>query len=168
MQCYRLRTILCDTADMTPRTHCKSSHGSRCIFLKCLARREEGGAAHGSIFFGEALLLCARPTQSGASREATRRAGVLLPCGYVARSSRSRSYATAVRRTSTPRRKAKSLPARPVSTFDMSSNTIPTLLLIRRASPFVPLHSPDSADSLIFFTRKLDLRAAGGEFTLRD
>ena len=159
MQCYRLRTILCDTADMTLRTHCKSSHGSRCISLKRLARREEG--AYPKVCDRRATPPCA-------SREATRRAGVLLPCGYVARSSRSCGYATAVRRTSTPRRKAKSLPARPVSTFAMSSNTISTLLLIRRASHFVPLHSPDSADSLIFFTRKLDLRAAGGEFTRRD
>ena len=35
-------------------------------------------------------------------------------------------------------------------TADMTRNTIPTLFLIRRASHFVPLHSPDSADSLIF------------------
>jgi hypothetical protein len=38
-------------------------------------------------------------------------------------------------------------------TADMAPNTISTLLLIRRASHFVPLHSPDSpdsADSLIF------------------
>jgi hypothetical protein len=35
-------------------------------------------------------------------------------------------------------------------TADMTPNTISTLFLIRRASPFVPLHSPDSADSLIF------------------
>jgi len=34
----------------------------------------------------------------------------------------------------------------------MTRNTISTLLLIRRASHFVPLHSPDSADSLIFFS----------------
>jgi hypothetical protein len=57
-------------------------------------------------------------------------------------------------------------------TADMTRNTISTLLLIRRASYFVPLHSPDSADSadsLIFFTRKRDLHAAnGGKFTLRD
>jgi hypothetical protein len=54
-------------------------------------------------------------------------------------------------------------------TADMTRNTILTLLLIRRASPFVPLHSPDSPDSLIFFTRKRNPRAAsGGEFTLSD
>jgi len=35
-------------------------------------------------------------------------------------------------------------------TADMTPNTISTLLLMRRASHFVPLHSPDSADSLIF------------------
>jgi hypothetical protein len=47
----------------------------------------------------------------------------------------------------------------------MTRNTISTLLLIRRASPFVPLHSPDSPDSpdsLIFFTRKRELHAAAG------
>jgi hypothetical protein len=40
-------------------------------------------------------------------------------------------------------------------TADMTRNTISTLLLIRRASHFVPLHSPDSPDSpdsLIFFS----------------
>jgi hypothetical protein len=37
-------------------------------------------------------------------------------------------------------------------TADMTGNTISTLFLIRRASHFVPLHSPDSADSLIFFS----------------
>jgi hypothetical protein len=56
-------------------------------------------------------------TPPGASEKATRRAGVLLPCGFVARASRSCGYAP----YSTPRRKAKSLPARPVSTFAMSS-----------------------------------------------
>jgi len=35
-------------------------------------------------------------------------------------------------------------------TAGMIRNTISTLLLIRLASHFVPLHSPDSADSLIF------------------
>jgi len=33
---------------------------------------------------------------------------------------------------------------------DMTCNTISTLFLIRQTSHFVPLHSPDSADSLIF------------------
>jgi len=52
---------------------------------------------------------------------------------------------------------------------DMTRNTISTLFLIRQGSHFAPLHSPDSADSLIFFTRNRDLRgASGGEFTLRD
>jgi hypothetical protein len=40
-------------------------------------------------------------------------------------------------------------------TADMTRNTISTLLLICPASHFVPLHSPDSADSadsLIFFS----------------
>jgi hypothetical protein len=77
----------------------------------------EEGAAHGSIFLGEALLPSAGTTPPDASEKATRRAGVLLPCGFVARSSRSCGYAP----HSTPRRKAKSLPAQPMSTFDMSS-----------------------------------------------
>ena len=59
-------------------------------------------------------------TRADAYEKATRRAGVLLPCGFVARSSRSFGYAP----HSTPRRKAKSLSARPMSTFEMSSNPL--------------------------------------------
>jgi hypothetical protein len=93
---------------ISTRTHIKSSHGSRCISWKRLARREEGAYPK----------VCdRRATQPGAFRETTRRAGVLLPSGFVARSSRSYGYAP----HSTPRQKAKALPARPVSTFDMSS-----------------------------------------------
>ena len=58
-------------------------------------------------------------TPPEASEKATRRAGVLLPCRFVARSLRSYGYAPC----SAPRRKAKSLPARPVPTFAMSSKT---------------------------------------------
>jgi hypothetical protein len=53
----------------------------------------------------------------------------------------------------------------------MTVNTISTFLLIRQASPFVPLHSPDSpdsADSLIFSHPKAEPARRGGEFTLRD
>src|SRR5258706_3737812 len=53
----------------------------------------------------------------GARREHTRRAGVLLPCGFVAHSSLSFGYAP----RSSPRRKAKSLPSQPMSTFAMRS-----------------------------------------------
>ena len=114
-RCKKIRPLTpllqkCAVFQQPARTHCKSSHGSRCISLERLARREEGAYPK----------VCdRRATQPGASREATRRAGVLLPCGYVARSSRSCGYVP----HSTPRRKAKSLPARPVSTFAMSSRT---------------------------------------------
>src|SRR5260221_8366508 len=61
-------------------------------------------------------------TPPASSEKATRRAGVLLPCGFVAHSSRSFGQAT----HSTPRRKAKNTavrrtPAQPVSIFAMSS-----------------------------------------------
>ena len=50
-----------------------------------------------------------RATKVQSKSAATRRAGVLLPSGFVARSSRSCGYAS----HSSPRQKAKALPARP-------------------------------------------------------
>ena len=42
----------------------------------------------------------------------------------------------------------------PCNTADMPRNTIPTLLPIRIAGHFMPLHSPDSGDSPYFFLTK--------------
>src|SRR5258707_11065915 len=39
----------------------------------------------------------------------------------------------------------------PCDTADMTRNTISILFPIRKKCHFIPLHSPDSSDSLIFF-----------------
>ena len=53
-------------------------------------------------------------------------------------------------------------------TAEMTRNTTSTLFLSRRASHFVPLHSPDSPDSFIFFAPDAGPARRGGEFTLRE
>jgi hypothetical protein len=77
------------------------------------SRRERRGPADGSKISRNTCRRAQHPKFA-----VTLRAEVFLTWGGVARSSRSCGYAP----HSTPRRKAKSLPAQPVSTFAMSSN----------------------------------------------